>query len=430
MSENHTYVDSRDIIADVAEIERLKKGNIAEMQRAEQQVNQRLAQMKGSIEQLKRQLSDERRNLLNSTHRAMEQLNESSKAAGQNARTVQENMNRVNEAIMAASRTLSSLVDQTKRKAADAQQLYVQMAQQFALTEARVEYQRFESGTMDAIKERLNMLGRHQVDSSAMQMMTTTIMTDIYRLDLSVARQQAVFDANMVEATALVENIISQLNSAKSQNYAEIGNSSTELLDINYWTGNRFNDLMNEVEELRNRLALGLNDAAYSNEMLSADLRRLKELDKAKDIIIADARKTYNQSVMRENQGMTALDILMEEHDFSLVGSGFEGNDRREAFIVRMLRHTDGAEVEVIVSPTKKDTEFNMYFRLDTKSYADQKVMEAITNSLAQDFRDAGLRIDVNPHCTPEILQPFNNANPNIPDSARRLHNIPSVQTR
>lgn len=425
MSANHTYVDSSEIIADVAEIERLKKGNTTEMKRAEQQVSKRLAQMKGSIEQLKKQMSGERKNLLSTTHNAMEALNESAKNAGQNAIAVQKNMNVVKEAIMNAAKKVSAVVDQTKAKYVSAQQLYLEMAQQFAMTEANVEYQRFGSGEMQSIKERINKISQQQVDSSAMQMMTSTIVADIYRLDLSVARQQAVFDANMAEATALVENIIAQLKSAESQNYAEIGNPSSGLLDIDFWTGNRFSDLMKEVEELRNRLTLGLNDAAYTQEALAQDLKRLKELDMAKNIVIADARKTYNQSVMRENQGLTALDILKEEHDFSLVGCGFEGNDKRQSFIVRMRRHTDGAEVEVIVSPTKKDTEFKMYFRLDTKSYADQNVMNAITNSLADDFREAGLRIEVNPNCTAEILQPFNAANPTIPAAAKRLHNIP-----
>lgn len=430
MSENHTYVDSSEILAKESELNQLKTGNTVEIRNAEQKVQNRISQMKSSGAKLKKELSAERRQFLDKVYNAMDKLTESASIAGENAVILQHNVSALNEAITEASKNVGHMVDTIKANADTAQGLYVHMVEQFALTEARVEYKRFAADEMASIKTRINQLSNYEVNSAAMQMMATTVISDICRMDLSVARQQSVFNARLVEASSLAENIIAQLNSAKSENFAEIGNAGTELLDINYWSSNRFGDLMTEVKELRDKLTLGLEDSTYNDVDVKKDLARLQELNKAKDIVIADARKTYNQSVMRENQALTAMDILQEEHDFSLIGSGFECNDRREAYILRMKRHTDEAEIEVIVSPTTKDTEFSMYFRLDRKAYADQNVLEAITASLAEDFKAAGLRIDVNPHCTAESLQPFNVENPIIPNAARRLHNIPASKAQ
>lgn len=426
MSENHTYVPSSEIIARQDEINRLKSGDTPEKRRAEQLAAQRLSQMNNSIEQLRRQMSQQRRDLLQSTHRAMEAMNDSARTAAGNADIVQRNANAVRQAIDRAASSLDNMVENARAHAANAAELYVHLVQQYAATENRTEYRRFAAADMASIKTRLNNMAANEVSSAAMQMMITSVLADIYRMDLSVARQQAAFDSNMARATELATKIIAQLNSARSNNHAVVGDPSSELLDIDFWSGNRFGDLLGEVTEINDRLTLGLGDPGYSADSLAADLARLAELDKAKDIIIADARKTYNQSVMRENQAFAAMEILRDEHDFSIVGHGFEGNDRREAYIIRMRRHTDNAEIEIIVSPTAVDNEFSMYFRLDTRSYADQNVMEAITTSLAADFRAAGLRIDVNRHCVAETLQPFNAARPVIPEAARRMHNIPA----
>ena len=99
-----------------------------------------------------------------------------------------------------------------------------------------------------------------------------------------------------------------------------------------------------------------------------------------------------------------------------------------QSFILRMQRHTDNAEIEVIVSPTSRIGEYNLYFRLDTKTYSDESVIRSITEALANDFKEAGLKIDVNPHCCAERLEPFNIARPTISDAARHLHNIPEPQ--
>ena len=309
-----------------------------------------------------------------------------------------------------------------------AEHLYMEMAAEVLRTETLVQYQRFASEKQMSIQERLAKLSAKEMAPSAMQIMTTSVLTDIYLMDLEVAREQAEFDNDWAEAKRILETTIAQLKSAKSENYAEIGNPETELLDIDYWTNGEFSVLLSNLESLNQTLSVGYNNSSYSKETLMADLKRIKELELAKETLIKYARQEYNQSLMRENQALAAMDILIEDHQFSLVGKGFEGNDRREAYIIRMCRHTDNAEIEIIVSPTVKVGEYNLYFRLDTKTYSDESVVRSITEALANDFKEAGLKIDVNPCCCAERLEPFNIARPTISDAARHLHNIPEPQ--
>lgn len=430
MSENHTYVSSEEIIAKEEEIARLEEGNTAEIKRCERQIEQNMQALKRSGDQLKANLSAERSRMLSRVHRATDALVASLQYAGKNASVVQENINAVNSALLEATNTIERVVEEAKNKAGNAEQLYIEAVKMFTATELCVSYQRFAGDMQASIRDRISKIKEKEVAPAAMQMMTTTIIADIYQMDILVAKRQADFDTRWAEATNLVETITAHCNSARSMNFAEVGDSTTEFLDINYWSDGKFNDLVAEIDGLRAKLTYGYNDPNYSTEELSGDLRRLQELNKAKDIIIAASRVAYNQSVMRESQALAAMDILVENHQFSLIGNGFEANDRRESYILRMRRHTDNAEIEVIVSPTPVENEFSMYFRLDTTTYADQSVLQSITRSLAKDFEDAGLRIDVNPNCVAEYLEPFNAANPTISDAARRLHNIPKQKSR
>lgn len=428
MSAHHTYTKSSEIIECQEKIERLKSGNTPELMRAEQNLARSLEQQKESYARIKKSLSKERQKNLQRVHEAVNAFVEESAIANNNAEIVQKNMQELNAQVLASATQIDQIVRQIMSRTTSAEHLYMEMAAEVLRTETLVQYQRFASEKQMSIQERLAKLSAKEMAPSAMQIMTTSVLTDIYLMDLEVAREQAEFDNDWAEAKRILETTIAQLKSAKSENYAEIGNPETELLDIDYWTNGEFSVLLSNLESLNQTLSVGYNNSSYSKETLMADLKRIKELELAKETLIKYARQEYNQSLMRENQALAAMDILIEDHQFSLVGKGFEGNDRREAYIIRMCRHTDNAEIEIIVSPTVKVGEYNLYFRLDTKTYSDESVVRSITEALANDFKEAGLKIDVNPHCCAERLEPFNIARPTISDAARHLHNIPEPQ--
>ena len=428
MSEHHTRIDTDQLLAEIEELEQLKTGNTQAVKQAERRVEESINQQRRNADNLQRALSKERAKNIQRAQAIVHLMKQNSSSAVRSANIVQNNMKQLNDAIIEASSSIEVLVQEAKERASSAEQLYLELTKDFMKTESFVQYRRFAADMKASIRERLSKLCNKEVSDSAMQLMTTSVIADIYQMDLLVTREQAVFDINWIEAKRILESTISQLESAKSENYEEIGNHQSELLDINYWTDGRFNDLELELKDLNQRVSEGYNDSSYSNEMLKSDLNRIIELEKAKDIIISEARIAYNQSKMREDQALAAMDILIEDHQFSLVGKGFEGNDRRESFILRMQRHTDNAEIEVIVSPTSRIGEYNLYFRLDTKTYSDESVIRSITEALANDFKEAGLKIDVNPCCCAERLEPFNIARPTISDAARLLHNIPEPQ--
>lgn len=430
MSEHHTKIDTSQLLAEIEELERLKKGNTQAVRSAERRIAESLTQQRQSSENLRSQLSQERLRNVRRAQSVVDSMKQASASANNNVAVVQHNMEQLNEAIKEASSKMDSLVREAKDRASSAEQLYLELSKEFFKTEGLVQYRRFAGDLQSSIRERLSRLCNREVSDSAMQLMTTSVICDIYQMDLIVTREQAIFDMNWSEAKQRLERSLAQLESAKSENYAEIGNHESERLDINYWTEGRFHDLELELSNLNRKISDGYNDPSYNNEMLKKDLKRIVELEKAKDILISESRIAYNESKMREDQALAAMDILIEDHQFSLVGKGFEGNDRRESFILRMRRHTDNAEIEVIVSPTARVGEYNLYFRLDTRTYSDESVIRSITKALANDFKEAGLEIDVNPHCCAETLEPFNVAKPMISDAARRLHNIPAPQPR
>ena len=302
MSEHHTRIDTSQLIAEVEELERLKRGNIEEVENARKRMLQSLELQKQAFRQIQKQLSAERRKNLQLIHTATDSMLREAEVADTNAEIAQRNMRHLNDAVLSASQEIDAIVQRAKENTQLAEQLYIEMATEFTKTESLVSYRRFAGDLQSSLRDRFSQLSTREVSGSAMQIMATSVVTDIYRMDISVAREQALFDASWNDAVRLLESVYSQCRSAEKENYAEVGNPETELLDINYWSEGRFSILIDELESLRTKLIEGYRDATYTTAKLNKDLARLHELDKMKDIVIAEQRLAYNQSCMRENQ--------------------------------------------------------------------------------------------------------------------------------
>ena len=138
-----------------------------------------------------------------------------------------------------------------------------------------------------------------------------------------------------------------------------------------------------EVKEIVDRIERGRCDPSYTTSTLKKDFERLRELNQIKDITAADAMETIALSDARREMAQIVSDIMCQEHRFSIVGEGFDGLDMREAYIIRMKRYIDDAEVEIIVSPNKEKGENDLYYRINNQCYTDEQTM----NILLQDHR-------------------------------------------
>lgn len=424
MSSNHTWMSSETFQALLEEHEQLRQGNGEEMRKVERKVRDRLKKMKDDgkkgIERLNKQRQKNVEHLQIQTQRLLDSMSD----ANAHATDVQEQLKQLTVAAQQAVSSVDKIVSDTKNQFAKAEDLYQEVSRQFAMTELDVAYQRFAAGMQESIRTRLERINNKEVSGDAMQMLTVSIMNDIYLMDIDVAHKRAIFDTRYLEAAQLADTILAHCTNAKN-NFAD---KDGKKISIDFWTDGRHELLIKETEAIQKRLESGHDNAGYSMEQLSADLQRLQELDKIEQQLAIEAIESYNHSLNREAQALTCMDVLVDKHDFMVLGAGFDMNDPREAYVVRMIRQSDGAQVEVIVNQGQKDGEYDVYFRLDSTTYQDEQLMETITSSIASDFEAAGVKMQLYKRCSPEPLEPFTPGKIQVSDAARRRHGIQRKQ--
>ncbi len=425
MSGNHQQMPSKKYLEKVERLQKLKHGDIEAMRQAENNAQKSLERMERRSLEMQKGISEARQKHLNKLYaienRTIGVLNDVNKSAEEIHASIQDLQEHLKEATNDIEEALSAL-KQTSESTAS---MYMQAKNEFLLCQLDSNYMRFEPDEMNSIQIKLRNLENTELSGAAKQAQLETILNDIFLMDIQVSAKRMAFIKDDSEALRLAETLTTQAKNIRENNYEDIDNKSGRLLDIDFWTDGCFSVMEKEVEEIRKRLLDGQTDSHYTHKQLQKDLKRLRELEGIQDFLLNDARAKYNLSQHREAQGEFIEQILSDDHRYSLIDKGFAKKDEREAYIVRMYRHTDEAQIEVIINPGNKNGENDVYFRVDSTTYMDEKTMASITQAIADELHENGIEMSQYRGCQAEYLPQFKQGDSlDISSEARGFHGI------
>lgn len=423
MSANHTYVKSEELKATVQEIQRLET-IIEEVRKAEEKALAMIKDMRRRGQQFKASLSADRQRIVSAFQSAEERILQSMKTVADSAQVANVRAQELDKAVGQALGDVQAMLVEKQSQGVSAVELYQEARAQFTRSQTHPMYQRFVQDQLESLAMRIAQMSRADMSASASQLMSMTILTDIYHMDIEVAKKMAEFDVMFAQAAEAGNQLTAYCRNIRDNNREDLEDETSALLDMDFWTDGRFSQLESELKTIMDRLNSAYDDPTYTTEMLRKDLARLQELTQIERILAMSSRTEFNKSNLRKLQALTCMDILEESHHFTVVAHGFDMNDEREAYIVRMRRHTDNAEIEVIVNHGRTDEEFEVYFRIDSTTYRDETVMSDIRGQIREDFAEAGIKMVEYEGCTAEHLEPMTADHMSISEKTRRFHGM------
>ena len=423
MSANHVRLDKQVYLANMAELVRLenKKGSC---ESARRMIDKADSKLNSSNSMLAKDISDYRRSLLERLEGIEQESRRVFKIAEDKIAQDDEAVRELSDRVVSLQKAAQGVLNiEGAKKAAI---LMSQAKIDFAAIQNDPEYVKFGSDMIASIASKLDVIDRLEQSSSSLQMQAIRLTGEIYETDLTVSKRKIEYERLHLQALGLAEQISSEMESLRKNTYYN-PETKDKLVDFDYWTDQRFGELEQEVKEIVDRIERGRCDPSYTTSTLKKDFERLRELNQIKDITAADAMETIALSDARREMAQIVSDIMCQEHRFSIVGEGFDGLDMREAYIIRMKRYIDDAEVEIIVSPNKEKGENDLYYRINNQCYTDEQTMNSVYERINKElYEEYGIESALRQKCHPEPMEPFNPARPRISEQTRRRHQIES----
>ena len=423
MSANHVRLDKQVYLANMAELVRLenKKGSC---ESARRMIDKAASKLNSSNSMLARDISDYRRSLLERLEGIEQESRRVFKIAEDKIAQDDEAVRELSDRVVSLQKAAQGVLNiEGAKKAAI---LMSQAKIDFAAIQNDPEYVKFGSDMIESIASKLDVIDRLEQSSSSLQMQAIRLTGEIYETDLTVSKRKIEYERLHLQALGLAEQISSEMDSLRKNTYYN-PETKDKLVDFDYWTDQRFGELEQEVKEIVDRIERGRCDPSYTTSTLKKDFERLRELNQIKDVTAADAMETIALSDARREMAQIVSDIMCQEHRFNIVGEGFDGLDMREAYIIRMKRYIDDAEVEIIVSPNKEKGENDLYYRINNQCYTDEQTINSVYERINKElYEEYGIESALRQKCHPEPMEPFNPARPCISEQTRRRHQIES----
>lgn len=424
MSENTTCISSSHYLAMMEEIEQLRSGESARkaMQGACQRAHEVIKKMSLSAERINEQISVQRRKHIDNL-RDIE--NKSVQLHYQHVGTfniISSSIQQLNNQIQDSMRQVERISNNAMASYASAEELHRQITIEYGIACIDVNYQRFAENRLRQVASIIRQTTDNEMSPAAKKANLQSAMVNLLLADSEVAAANIRFASILHEALEISSSMLADVAGHRSTTF-HWDTETHPASDIDYWTDGQYLLLEEELASIRERLETAVSNASYSMEDIEKDYTRLKELKRMQELLAASTISSIKLSCLRCRQADFIKGILKHDYFFESVAEGFDRNDERESYILRMSRPSDSAVVEVIVSPSDIEGVVKCVIRVDSVAYIDSKLLNTLEMEIKEDLQASGMQVTNSATCSPEAIDP--NTPLEVSDDVRITHNIP-----
>lgn len=230
---------------------------------------------------------------------------------------------------------------------------------------------------------------KRDIPSDTLSGLALQVLGEVAKLKVLVAREKARFESEYVKAIDLLIRVQNAIRVYRNELFFDIAQHNR--VDLDFWSGNRFVQIERAIEHMALHLERDRMAENYLFPEVKQDIETIAELDRRMDAMVEDVFHLSELSEHTEACGQMASQILSEQFYFVLVEQGFENDDPRGIYVVRMQRLGTEDKIELFFSHTGDSITFNYHMSLS--AYVDEEIMNAFFATFTRQIPSATLNV-------------------------------------
>jgi hypothetical protein len=207
--------------------------------------------------------------------------------------------------------------------------------------------------------------------------------------------------AALQEAREILEE--ARANRKHQLEFGEGAERDVVELEVDFWTRGELTAHEKQIEELEKSLLAG--EGSLTADQVREILARLESLKPQTTEIVEHARQNILSSQLRTNVAEVAAEALRKQM-FEIQDSAYEGDDERNAFVVK-VRNIAGSEVVAVISPVEGEFGKNaVSIHSYDETYTDDQTLARRAEEIVSILNEEGLQADA-PVCAGSAKQDY-----------------------
>jgi len=311
------------------------------------------------------------------------------------------------------NRVVDNLEQETQRKAKIAEDLLSDVAVIWEQINRDYQHQRFAPGKLADLHRGLEMARSNIQAGLTEAAIATTQQTYLDLADLRIQLEQKeqewllLYNAAWEDLKSLIVEV--QANKECEIEMGEGDEAEKFKLEVDYWVNGRLSEYEQQLNQLESELKAG--ESKLTTEQVQELGEQIIALQPILGEIVEQAKLTILGSQLRVEIADKVVGAL-ESLGYTLVDSEsdavYEGNDQRNAFVVK-VKNIAGDEVVTVISPEKEFGANSVSINTFSQTLVDETATRQNAKAIFDALEEEGVQGDGEPVCNQKAQQEYQN---------------------
>lgn len=385
-----------------AEIERLKRIQ----QERETRMDERIQSMSATLRLTRMQHQEEMRRQAESFTRMQRQQAASFERSqqamyNQLAHAIEESNQYIQHVSQAHARQIGQLRDQVNRMALarqhnerSARELLSDVAKEWEVAQL-LPCQKFCPERMKEI--RVHLQGIQNYPPETQMSIAHIALKDLLLVEEETEKARFHYESLHVRTLQILDTTLQSLAFNRDNlSFEEVEGGRGERIDFDFWTEGKYQALENVLKNLRQNIVEGYHDPSFKQETLNEAYEIALQLNERLEQLTQEAIERGNASAMRASIAEKIACTLQSSHCYEIVDYGYEQQDARKSFLVKMHNANNDSDIVILIYPESLQKQ-QLILKTKSNGYISERDLYLRASEINEELKAVGITIEESP---------------------------------
>lgn len=224
-----------------------------------------------------------------------------------------------------------------------------------------------------------------------------TAIKDLLFLEEEIENARIRYEAVHLQLLQTINYVLEEIKHSRSNLYFEDADGNKgERIDIDFWTNGQYLELETLLNNLYTNIKDGYRDSDFNLEVLEETYDMVRKMQEKQQALVKEAIEKGNASAMRASIAEKIAQILQISHCYEVEDYGYEQQDPRKSFLVKMHNRNNDSDIVVLIYPESTQKQ-QLILKTKSNGYIAERDLYARATEINNELRAVGIEIKEQP---------------------------------
>lgn len=221
-----------------------------------------------------------------------------------------------------------------------------------------------------------------------------TTIHDLLLAEEQIEQARGQYEMLHLQVVQSIDALLAEISYNRSNLFFEDGEGNKgELIDIDFWADNQYRELEVLLQNIRANVIDEYANPDFKQQDLNQTFELVQQLHEKHQQIVQEAIERGNSSAMRASIAEKIAQTLQVSHCYQVVDYGYEQQDPRKSFLVKMRNSNNRSDIVVWIYPESAQKQ-QLILKTRSDAFISERDLYERAAEINEELRKVGIQIE------------------------------------